>query len=80
MLARRRAVAIYNTMTFGGAAAAAVGDAALLGVTGREVFPLVLGEALVIGLLGVLGPHPGVILARARCRPSPKPSTTCISC
>lgn len=57
---------IYNTMTFSVVQRRPLfGTLRCLGVTGREVFLLVLGEALVIGLLGAfLGVILGVILGQ----------------
>ncbi len=57
---------IYNTMTFSVVQRRPLfGTLRCLGVTGREVFLLVLSEALVIGLLGaVLGVVLGVILGQ----------------
>lgn len=57
---------IYNAMTFSVVQRRPVfGTLRCLGVTRREVFALVVGEALVVGLLGAaLGVGLGVILAR----------------
>ena len=57
---------IYNTMTFSVVQRRqAFGTLRALGVTGREIFILVLGEALLVGLLGsALGLVLGVLLGR----------------
>jgi len=57
---------IYNTMTFSVVQRRSlVGRLRALGVTRREVFTLVLGEALLIGVVGtVLGVLLGVVLGR----------------
>ncbi len=57
---------IYNTMTFSVVQRRHVfGTLRALGVTGREIFILVLGEALLVGLLGsALGILLGVLLGR----------------
>ena len=57
---------IYNTMTFSVVQRRqAFGTLRALGVTGREIFVLVLGEALLVGLFGsALGLVLGIILGR----------------
>ncbi|HEX4961301.1 MAG TPA: FtsX-like permease family protein [Thermoanaerobaculia bacterium] len=61
---------IYNTMTFSVVQRRTlIGTLRALGVTRREVFVLVLGEALVIGLLGTAtGLGVGVLLGRGLVR------------
>jgi putative ABC transport system permease protein len=61
---------IYNTMTFSVVQRRGlIGTLRALGVTRREVFALVLGEALVVALLGTaLGLGAGVILGRGLVR------------
>ncbi|MEX2161353.1 MAG: FtsX-like permease family protein [Anaerolineales bacterium] len=57
---------IYNTMTFSVVQRRQVfGTLRALGVTGREIFILVLGEALLVGLVGsLLGLGLGVVMGR----------------
>src|SRR3989304_6548980 len=57
---------IYNTMTFSVVQRRQVfGTLRALGVSGREIFILVLGEALLVGIVGsVLGILLGVLLGR----------------
>lgn len=57
---------IYNTMTFSVVQRRQVfGTLRALGVTGREIFILVLGEALLVGILGsLLGIVLGILLGR----------------
>lgn len=57
---------IYNTMTFSVVQRRqAFGTLRALGVSGREIFILVLGEALLVGLLGsLLGVTLGILLGR----------------
>lgn len=57
---------IYNTMTFSVVQRRQVfGTLRALGVTGREIFVLVVGEALLVGLLGsIIGVLLGVLMGR----------------
>jgi putative ABC transport system permease protein len=61
---------IYNTMTFSVVQRRGqIGTLRALGVTRREIFALVLGEALVVGLLGTAaGLGAGVLLGRGLVR------------
>jgi putative ABC transport system permease protein len=61
---------IYNTMTFSVVQRRALfGTLRCLGVTRREVFALVVSEALVVGLLGaVLGLGLGIVMGRGAVR------------
>ncbi len=57
---------IYNTITFSVVQRRGlIGTLRCLGVTRRQIFALVLGEALIVGLIGALaGVALGIVLGR----------------